>query len=326
MSDSIWGSQYHQQDRVYEMGDLCLAIPAQIPGGSYKYMEVKKLGNIYGFDGGNYAGNVYDEEALAPCMSTFGGGNQQPMVIEKQIVAQRGRVGGGQMLEPREDITNTLTSVPKDNLVLETAALRMVRTDEGKALRKDYESHKIHHGFNEYREAEPRPDGLSNTITTVQKDNMIVDIKQATNEGYIPCQVPGVANLSYPDSNTRRGRVVRGGQICPTLTTESIPNVLEEWMWEVDGEVYLIRIRKLTPKECWRLMDFNEGAFEKAQEVNSNTQLYKQAGNSIVVNCLVAIMGQLFEGKEDFYAESIRHRQAESQREVEEAQDSLPGT
>lgn len=48
-------------------------------------------------------------------------------------------------------------------------------------------------------------------------------------------------------------------------------------------------------------MDFNKGAFEKAAEVNSNTQLYKQAGNSIVVNVLVGIFGQLFEGKEDAY-------------------------
>lgn len=48
-------------------------------------------------------------------------------------------------------------------------------------------------------------------------------------------------------------------------------------------------------------MDFNEGAFEKAEKVNSNTSLYKQAGNSIVVNVLVAILGQLFEGKEDVY-------------------------
>lgn len=61
------------------------------------------------------------------------------------------------------------------------------------------------------------------------------------------------------------------------------------------------RIRKLTPKECWRLMDFKDEDFNKAAEVNSNTQLYKQAGNSIVCNVLVAIMGQLFEGKEDVY-------------------------
>ena len=63
------------------------------------------------------------------------------------------------------------------------------------------------------------------------------------------------------------------------------------------------RIRKLTPKECWRLMDFTDEDFTKAEKVNSNTQLYKQAGNSIVVNVLVAIMGQLFEGKEDVYKE-----------------------
>ena len=66
------------------------------------------------------------------------------------------------------------------------------------------------------------------------------------------------------------------------------------------------RIRKLTPRECWRwqrLMDFKDEDFNKAAEVNSNTQLYKQAGNSIVCNVLVAIMGQLFEGKEDIYKE-----------------------
>lgn len=61
------------------------------------------------------------------------------------------------------------------------------------------------------------------------------------------------------------------------------------------------RIRKLTPMECWRLMDFKDEDFKKAAEVNSNTQLYKQAGNSIVCNVLVAIMGQLFEGKEEEY-------------------------
>ena len=63
----------------------------------------------------------------------------------------------------------------------------------------------------------------------------------------------------------------------------------------------MYRIRKLTPKECWRLMDFTDEDFTKAEKVNSNTQLYKQAGNSIVVNVLVAIMGQLFEDKEQVY-------------------------
>lgn len=54
-----------------------------------------------------------------------------------------------------------------------------------------------------------------------------------------------------------------------------------------------LKIRKLTPKECWRLMGFDDEDFEKASQVNSNTQLYKQAGNSIVVNVLMAIFKEL---------------------------------
>ena len=55
-----------------------------------------------------------------------------------------------------------------------------------------------------------------------------------------------------------------------------------------------LRIRKLTPKECWRLMGISDDDFEKAQEVNSNTQLYKQAGNAIVVDVLEAIFTNMF--------------------------------
>lgn len=60
-----------------------------------------------------------------------------------------------------------------------------------------------------------------------------------------------------------------------------------------------LRIRKLTPKECWRLMGFDDDDFKKASNVNSNAQLYKQAGNSIVVNVLVEIFKNLLE---DYYA------------------------
>ena len=55
-----------------------------------------------------------------------------------------------------------------------------------------------------------------------------------------------------------------------------------------------IRIRKLTPKECWRLQGFDDQDFERASKVNSDAQLYKQAGNSIVVNCLEAMFKNLF--------------------------------
>ena len=57
------------------------------------------------------------------------------------------------------------------------------------------------------------------------------------------------------------------------------------------------RIRKLTPKECWRLMGFDDSDFDKAKAAGiSASQLYKQAGNSIVVNVLQYIFRNLFKG------------------------------
>lgn len=106
--------------------------------------------------------------------------------------------------------------------------------------------------------------------------------------------VGGVANFSLPNSKTRRGRVVDMGDTSPTLQAcESGIMKIEKWNWEIDGKEYNIRIRKLTPRECWRLMGFTDEDFEKAQAVNSNTQLYKQAGNSIVKNVLMEIFEQM---------------------------------
>lgn len=63
------------------------------------------------------------------------------------------------------------------------------------------------------------------------------------------------------------------------------------------------RIRKLTPRECWRLMGFDDEDFEKAEKVNSNTQLYKQAGISIVVDVLEGILKNLLSPREDLSVE-----------------------
>lgn len=54
-----------------------------------------------------------------------------------------------------------------------------------------------------------------------------------------------------------------------------------------------LRIRKLTPKECWRLQGWDDESFEKAEKVNSNSALYKQAGNGIAINCFAALIKQL---------------------------------
>ncbi len=83
--------------------------------------------------------------------------------------------------------------------------------------------------------------------------------------------------------------------ICNTLTSVQKNNMVLENQY---------RIRKLTPLECWRLMGFSDEDFHKAEKVNSNSQLYKQNGNSIVKNVLIAIFGQMIPGKENVYREN----------------------
>ena len=108
-----------------------------------------------------------------------------------------------------------------------------------------------------------------------------IRVKEATKQGYAEAEVGDSVNLSHPNSKTRRGRV--GKQIANTLLTGDSQGVVEPDF----------RIRKLTPRECWRLQGFPDWAFDKAQEVNSNSQLYKQAGNSVTVNVIAAIAKEL---------------------------------
>ena len=400
----------------------------------------RKLGNIFGFQGGNYAGNVYDKDFECPTLNTMQGGCKQPMIVEnpKELGFMDNGTGKHQSNTVYDEnalcpnITTIQGGGTQQIKILSANSIRMVRTEQGKALRKQYENHEIHHGFNEHREPELRKDGVTNTLSTVQKDNyicvamrgrnptnpsdrtpgieteqrlepnthgtcntltsvqkdnlvleknipcklnkmpdghldsmenaevcdintptsstvtaryhkgigahkdnMVMDkiaIKQATKQGYIECELGGVADLSYPNSNTRRGRVQDDGNTCPTLTAENQDICRIEQVGQIssDNSQYgtvlsenglcstlqagthgyannciqtQYRIRKLTPRECWRLMDFADEDFEKAAEVNSNTQLYKQAGNSIVKNVLVAILGQMIPGKENVYKE-----------------------
>lgn len=136
--------------------------------------------------------------------------------------------------------------------------------------------------------------GIQPKFIEVKEMADTVMIKQATKDGYIECEVPGIADLNYVSSTTRRGRVQENGKVSPALATENPPSVIEPWVWELNGVRYKIRIRKLTAKECWRLQGFSDEDFEKAASVNSNTQLYKQAGNSITKDVLMAIFSNLF--------------------------------
>lgn len=100
-------------------------------------------------------------------------------------------------------------------------------------------------------------------------------------------------DISFVDSYNRN---IRKDDLSGTITTRvsDSNNTFIAIKPDIGCVTTDLRIRKLTPKECWRLMGFDDVDFKKAEKINSNTQLYKQAGNSIVVNVLEAIFKELF--------------------------------
>ena len=80
-------------------------------------------------------------------------------------------------------------------------------------------------GIKTEQRLELAPLGVVNTLTTVQKDNLCLEIKQATKEGSIKCKVGGCYDASFPGSTTRRGRVQNGGDVTPTITAQGGENI-----------------------------------------------------------------------------------------------------
>ena len=235
-----------QTGRIYDVVG-CSPTLSTMQGGNQepKILEVKQLGFMDNGTGKHQSNTVYDENALCPNITTVEGGcTQQIKICESQIVAMCGRNPDnpsdrtvGSQTEQRLEVnmqgtSNCLTSVQKDNLVMESQVLKPKRTEYGKQIRKAYESGQIQESRHNMTELEPRQDNVSNTLTTVQKDNLLLEKPQ-------------------------------------------------------------YRIRKLTPRECGRLMGVSDEDIDKMAAVNSNTQLYRQFGNSIVVQVMCAMFRNL---------------------------------
>lgn len=239
-------AKFESTNRIYDARG-CSPTLSTMQGGNQepKILEVKQLGFMDNGTGKHQSNTVYDENALCPNITTVAsGGTQQIKICESQIVAMRGRNPDnpsdrtvGSLTEQRLEVnmqgtSNCLTSVQKDNLVMESQVLTPKRTEYGKQIRKAYENGQIQESRHNMTELEPRKDGVSNTLTTVQKDNLLLEKPQ-------------------------------------------------------------YRIRKLTPRECGQLMGVSDEDIDKMAAVNSNTQLYKQFGNSIVVDVMCAMFKNL---------------------------------
>ena len=135
-------------------------------------------------------------------------------------------------------------------------------------------------------------------LLSPDEDKEYIRIKQATKQGYILMKTGGVTDLSYPSSKLRRGRVQGEGQISPTLLSNG--NALYKVERNDSMNVEDFAIRKLTPTECWKLMGFTKSDVDKCKAVGmSDTQLYRQAGNSIVVNCIELLAEHLYKAQYD---------------------------
>ena len=277
VGDNRWGDRFRQGDSCYDIDGIAPTLTAQ------------PVGNTGGFS------PLFIDMEMIRCLRLVR--TEQAKQCRKQYENHEVDIPRSQLqeLEIRDDdCSNTITTVLKDNLVLESSDMETIKIKCANSQ-----------GFKEcdvggvFDSAFPSADrhsrvidngNVSPTLTAeAQGICAVVGVKQATNQGFIECEIGGVANMAYPESDGRRGRVIDKGQVSPTLQAG------EPSICKIESP---IAIRKLTPRECWRLMDFTDDQFDRAEKVNSSTQLYKQAGNSIVVACLEAIFSQLGIGEE----------------------------
>lgn len=133
------------------------------------------------------------------------------------------------------------------------------------------------------------------TLTGQDRHGVAVNVKEATRKGFTECRAGiDTVNLDRPESTTRRGIVEK--ECANTLDCKCNQGIFVEVegdltvyaIWSEKYQCY-IAVRRLTPKECFRLQGWSDDYFEKAQFVNSDSQLYKQAGNGVTVSVIKAI-------------------------------------
>ena len=193
-------------------------------------MEQRRLGNLYGDDRGTgFAGNVWDKNYISPSLTTMQGGMREPMIVDKQIVAMRGR-------NPDNPSDRTAGNPTEQRL-------------------------------------EVNMQGTSNCLTSVQKDNLLLE-----------------------NNIQKVGQMSSNGSQCGTVISDNgiSANLVADTHGYANSHIATqYRIRKLTPRECGRLMGVSDEDINKMAAVNSNTQLYKQFGNSIVVDVMCAMFKNL---------------------------------
>ena len=248
-------------------------------------MEVEEVCNLYksGIKGYNRMnGVVCGIDGVSQTVRANSGGHNEAKIAEPVICTPPRGYNAGSI---KGDVSPTLTTSKwQDNNFLAEPCIGAIR---GRNL-DNPTSRKA--GLSTEQMLEIKNDGTSNTLTTVQKDNVVVE-PSGIYTGVSPDFQRGP---SVGLSRTLKAAKCDAGVVVPNETRplQNAPMTVD-----LDGFVSNVppsfRVRKLTPLECWRLMGFSDNDFQKAEAVNSNSQLYKQAGNSIVVDVLMAIFSEM---------------------------------
>jgi DNA (cytosine-5)-methyltransferase 1 len=224
-------AKFESTSRIYDVRE-CSPTLSIMQGGNRepKILEVKQLGFMDNGTGKHQSNTVYDENALCPNITTVeGGGTKQIKICESQIVAMRGR-------NPDNPSDRTAGNPTEQRL-------------------------------------EVNMQGTSNCLTSVQKDNLLLE-----------------------NNIQKVGQISSNGSQCGTVISDNgiSANLVAGTHGYANSHIATqYRIRKLTPRECGRLMGVSDEDIDKMEAVNSNTQLYKQFGNSIVVDVMCAMFKNL---------------------------------
>lgn len=274
-----------QRDRVYSGDGLVPTISTKPGENTEPKVSIKIIGEI----NSSQDGKILSTDGIANCHSAGHGNNPKiaipvlaPDRAEKRQNGRRFKEDGEPMFTlTSQDRHGVATSIPvsmsRNVIENEINVAHCLNTNDSRKF----------FGKNQK--------GNAVIECVADKSDVTVKVAEATKQGYSECRVGiDTVNLSVPGSKTRRGRV--GKEIANTLDTSCnqgiFVQVSEELMvyavWHEKYQCY-IAIRKLTPKECFRLQGWSDDYFEKAQFVNSDSQLYKQAGNGVTVTVIEAM-------------------------------------
>ena len=234
--------------------------------------QLKQVGQMYGTERepNPQAGRVYDADGISPTMDTCSGGNRMPKVLVREATkkgyAEAYEGDSINLEQPNSTTRRGRVGKQMAQTLNTTAYLQGVVV--GEPLAYDEQNKYI------------RKDGCVGTIMTdgssPKKNSRIIEPVNPMPDG--TCRT--IKNQYYKTSQANFDR-------SSTFGATGVTNGL--------------RIRKLTPKECFRLMGFDDESFHKAEAVNSNTQLYKQAGNSIVVDVLEELFCMMLDEDGNLY-------------------------